>query len=116
MGQNHSDMNDDMEGEENEDVIPELLVLEQAPSTRNNGGAATAWTGVDAEGSSSVWSLAFRSAGGSTGSGAGGAQGCGTDERYTDAWKELTAATAKVKRRVRGWRMNTPSKAKEIIW
>ena len=90
-------MNDDnMKGEEDEDSTSELLVLEQAPGARNNGGASTASTGVGAAGSSAVRSDAgsgagsstFRSAGGFAGSGAGGAQGGGTGDRDVGTRKE----------------------------
>lgn len=56
-GESHSDSNDDdMEGEEDDDGIPELLILEQASGAQNNGGASTASIGVDVKGSSTVWS------------------------------------------------------------
>ena len=73
-------------------------------------------TGVGAVGSSAVWSDAGSSAGGFAGTGAGGAQGGGTDDRNVDVRKELTAATAKVKRWGKDWGLTTPSKAKAVIW
>ena len=35
---------------------PDVLILEQAPGTWTNAGAATASTGIGAAGSSAVWS------------------------------------------------------------
>ena len=52
VGEDHSGMNDDTEGEEGEDSTLELLVLEQASGARNNGGAATASWCCGAAGSS----------------------------------------------------------------
>ena len=99
-----------------EDSTLELLVLVQAPGARNNGGVPTALTGVGAAGSSAVWSDGSSGAGGFAGSGAGGAQGGGTGDRDVDAKKDLIAAAAKVKRWVKDWGLNTPSKAKAAIW
>ena len=99
-----------------EDSTLELLVLVQAPGARNNGGVPTALTGVGAAGSSAVWSDGSSGAGGFAGSGAGGAQGGGTGDRDVGNRKELTAATAKVKRRVKDWGLTTPSKTKAAIW
>lgn len=73
VGEYHSGMNDgNMESEKDEGNTCELLVLWQAQDARKNGEATTASTVVSATGSSGGVST-FRSAGGSTGNGTGGA-------------------------------------------
>lgn len=84
VGEDQSDINDDMQVREDEDNTPGSLVLEQARGTRNNREAATALINVGA-----VWSVA--------GISAGGAQGGWTGGSDVGAGKELTATVTKVK-------------------